>query len=61
MKLACLKGVNLEGADLCGANLEYADLEDACIQSSKYDSCTIWPENFDPKKAGAILVDQVVL
>lgn len=49
---ANLEGANLEGANLEGVNLEYSNLEGA-----KYTTKTIWPDGFDPKAVGAILVD----
>jgi hypothetical protein len=57
LKGACLMGVNLEHADLRSANLEYAALENADLKGAKYNYKTVWPENYNPKSAGAILVD----
>ena len=45
-------GESLEGADLCGADLQKADL-----RLARYNEETKWPEGFDPKTAGAVLVD----
>lgn len=63
---ADLSGANLLGADLHGANLSGANLYEAILyranlggadlQGSKYNSQTEWPDGFDPKAAGAILV-----
>lgn len=50
---AKLFSAKLEGADLKGANLNHAKFEEA-----SYDKYTTWPEGFDPKAAGAILVDE---
>ena len=47
---ADLRGANFVGADLRGANLDNTNFEGA-----KYSiGNTYWPDNFDPKKAGAI-------
>lgn len=48
---ATLRNTNLKGASLHGAKLQGIDLEGA-----QYDHFTIWPENFDPGKYGAILI-----
>ena len=44
-------GASLSGADVTGADLFKADLREA-----KYNANTKWPEGFDPKAAGAVLV-----
>jgi uncharacterized protein YjbI with pentapeptide repeats len=49
---ANLSFVNLRGADLREVNLKEANLREA-----KYDNDTDWPDGFDPKAAGAILVE----
>lgn len=60
---ASLVKADLTGADLSNANLENADLRKTSLKSSKltgaslkgaiFDSETIWPDGFDPIKAGA--------
>ncbi len=65
LKKANLKGADLHKANLEGANLTDARLEaegggltDANLEGATYDENTVWPEGFDPKKAGATNVDQ---
>jgi hypothetical protein len=49
---------DLRGADLRGAYLGGAKLGQAKLMGAKYDRGTTWPyDDFDPKSAGAILVD----
>lgn len=48
MREAVLRGASFDGAGLLGVDL----------RGAKYDSETIWPINFDPRAAGAILVDE---
>jgi hypothetical protein len=57
MNEADLSGADLSGADLSFASLIGANLDGASLIGTKYDSATKWPVNFDPKAAGAILVD----
>jgi len=57
-----LQDANLQDADLqdCGlqdANLQGANLEGANVQNTHYNSGTIWPTDFDPQAAGAILIE----
>lgn len=70
---AKLQGADLRGAtviadvsraDLSNARLQRADLKGAeklwdvvSLAGATYDKKTKWPEDFDPKAAGAILVD----
>lgn len=49
---ADLMSANLEGADLMGASLREAGLGGAKLKGAKSSKKTIWPENFEPKKAG---------
>ena len=56
---ASLFRADLSGADLSGANLLKADLREAELISVKYDENTIWPNGFDPVKAGAILKEDM--
>ena len=62
---AILWEANLRGANLYGADLREADLRDANLRGAnlygadldaKYNADTRWPEGFDPKAAGAVLV-----
>jgi uncharacterized protein YjbI with pentapeptide repeats len=72
LSLATMNGVNLTkaqmwGTDLSGAilreanltntNLTTANLSEADLTSAKYNANTNWPDDFDPRAAGAILVD----
>jgi uncharacterized protein YjbI with pentapeptide repeats len=50
-----LIGTNFQKADLEGANLSKANIENANFEGVSYAENTIWPINFNPKKAGAIL------
>jgi uncharacterized protein YjbI with pentapeptide repeats len=57
---ANLSGANLFVADLSGANLFAAnllgaDLDDAKLSKARYNEYTLWPDEFDPEAAGAIL------
>lgn len=71
LQRASLEGANLEGARLQraklqrarlqGANLYGATLSRVTFEAAKYDvgkKGTKWPEGFDPRAAGAILVDE---
>ena len=58
---ASLQKANLDSsvlrkANLADANLLEADLTNADLRETKYSAGTRWPEGFDPKAAGAILV-----
>lgn len=62
LEFANLEGANLEfanlkGADLTGADLSGAKIQRAKFQGARYTKDTIWPNDFDPKQTGAILVD----
>ncbi|MFH2039330.1 MAG: pentapeptide repeat-containing protein [Chloroflexota bacterium] len=46
----------LNNANLIGADLSEADLTNAVLTNARYDDTTIWPNDFDPVAAGAILV-----
>jgi BTB/POZ domain-containing protein KCTD9 len=48
---------NLTNANLIAANLTNTDLADTNIIGAKYDVKTIWPADFDPIAAGAILIE----
>ena len=57
---AILKGAILRDARFPLAHLEGADLTGAILENTQlhatYDDSTKWPENFDPVRAGAVLV-----
>lgn len=62
LRNANLKGArfwktDLYGADLRDTDLQEAKLSGANLQAATYDEYTIWPDGFDPEKAGAVLVD----
>lgn len=52
-----LRVVKLQGANLRGANLQEAKLERANLVAAKYDNSTIFPDGFDPEKAGMLKID----
>lgn len=69
LKGVTFKGANLRQADLRGAKLDdttfhvllthymyKTELEEANLEGAIYSRSTIWPEFFDPVRAGAILV-----
>jgi uncharacterized protein YjbI with pentapeptide repeats len=71
--VADLQGASLVGADLQGATLDKAKLEranlggaslrevrlnGAQLQNALSDPKTIWPEGFDPHRAGVLLIDR---
>jgi uncharacterized protein YjbI with pentapeptide repeats len=52
-----LEGADLRGAVIFGADLRRADLSGANLRlanliAARADKNTIWPEGFDPKRAG---------
>ena len=57
-----LAGVDLSGADLnyddlSGADLSGANLREANLGEAEYNKNTKFPEGFDPKAAGMVLVE----
>jgi BTB/POZ domain-containing protein KCTD9 len=59
---ANLSGADLRKADLWGANLSRADLSGANLRKANlsgaiYTENTTWPDDFNPEKAGASLVE----
>jgi len=52
-----LEDANLTGAILVNADLSDAELDAADFYKARYTVDTIWPDDFDPKAAWAILVD----
>ncbi|MBW4641084.1 MAG: pentapeptide repeat-containing protein [Gloeocapsa sp. UFS-A4-WI-NPMV-4B04] len=53
---ATLQDARLQNANLGGANLQGANLKGAQLQKAKYTDSTIFPKDFNPKKAGMQLV-----
>ena len=51
-----LCGADLRSANLRGAKLYRADLDSAHLNDAKYDTGTIWPDDFDPEARGCIKV-----
>jgi uncharacterized protein YjbI with pentapeptide repeats len=56
MEGADLSNAILRWAHLENANLEKANLEKVDLLGVKYSPYTKWPDDFDPKAGGAILV-----
>jgi uncharacterized protein YjbI with pentapeptide repeats len=54
---ADLSGANLAGAWLGNADLDEVELEGAILRGAAYDCYTRWPAGFDPKAAGAMLLE----
>lgn len=55
---ANFQGADLSYADLRAARLGGADFTGANLLGAKYSNSTVWPDDFDPKAAGAILIDE---
>jgi pentapeptide repeat protein len=55
---ADLSDANLTGAMLWGADLTGANLTNATFVDVKFDANTKWPEGFDPKARGCVLVTE---
>ena len=55
LKNAKFVQTNLKGADVRNSDLREVHLSGANFKDSIYNEQTIWPEGFDPKKAGAIV------
>lgn len=51
-----LSYANLSNANLLGANLEGANLQNVKLQEALYNTRTVFPNGFDPVKAGAYLI-----
>ena len=54
LMLADLSSAKLNRSDLRGANLSGAKLKKADLQYAVFDKYTIWPDDFDPVKAGSV-------
>jgi uncharacterized protein YjbI with pentapeptide repeats len=66
LKKANIRQADMSEADLRGVDLSETDLEDdptvdiifpGNLTGAKYNSSTIWPDNFDPKQWGAVFQD----
>ena len=67
LREADLSGANLQSANLTDAklwssdlsetNLQFANLSGVKLSGAKYTNSTRWPDGFDPKASGAILID----
>jgi hypothetical protein len=55
---ANLTHANLTRANLVDANLSFASLDFAKLDGTGYSTKTIWPDGFDPKAAGARLIEE---
>lgn len=60
LRQADLSSANLSEANLTGADLSGADLSEARLQEAVYDEITGWPTDFDPDRAGALVVADAV-
>lgn len=54
LERARLEGAELYDANLQGTNLDGVGLEKAFLKGALYNKDTIWPNEFDPEKAGAV-------
>jgi hypothetical protein len=54
LRRANLVGADLSDARLSGADLRGAHLADSALEGALYDGFTQWPEDFDPRSAGAV-------
>jgi hypothetical protein len=54
LRRANLAGADLSDARLSGADLRAAHLADSDLEGAIYDGFTQWPEDFDPRSAGAV-------
>jgi hypothetical protein len=52
---ANLDRANLQGAYLYGTNLQETSLDNTNLQDARADPQTLWPEGFDPRRAGVLL------
>jgi len=50
-----LSNANLSNANLCIVNLRGANLSGTNLNGAIFNNKTVWPDGFDPIKAGAIL------
>lgn len=55
---ADLEGADLFGADLRGANLKNANLKQTLLKTARYNSKTIFPNEFNPTEAEMIEVEK---
>jgi hypothetical protein len=55
---ANLKGTNLFSANLKRANLRGAYLGDTKLEGAYYNQKTVWPEGFNPTRAGAVFIEE---
>jgi uncharacterized protein YjbI with pentapeptide repeats len=53
LQKATLRNANLEDAQLQRADLSGADLKKAKLKGAIFDAATVWPANFNPRRAGA--------
>ena len=56
LRNANLQFTNLFAANLSAANLKGVNLNEANLQKALFDEMTIFPQGFDPIKAGACLM-----
>lgn len=53
LRNTCFRRADLAKTNLCGADLTGADLTGAVMDGVVYDERTVWPEGYDPTRAGA--------
>jgi Pentapeptide repeats (8 copies) len=56
LRTADLRGADLTGAVLVGTDLSRANLHSARFGTARYDVCTRWPKDFDPRQQRAVRV-----
>lgn len=59
LRKADLRNADLRNANIKGAIFSNAKLEGADLTGAKYNSKTIWPDDFDYKKSGAVLENNI--
>ncbi|MGK7911629.1 MAG: pentapeptide repeat-containing protein [Synechococcus sp.] len=55
---ANLSGTSIESANLCGANFSDTDCSEADLSRARYNAKTLYPQTFNPEKAGMINMDR---
>ncbi len=55
---AKLERAHLAGANLMRAKLDGASLKDADVTGAIFDRDTAWPAGFDPRRRGAVFVEE---
>ena len=58
LRMADLRWAKFQGADLRGANLQEANLRRADFRKAYYNSQTLFPDNFNPKRRDMVFVSE---